>query len=159
MTTCPLCEHQQEVGDECQVCGHSLVARVEAEVLVGAIEGLEPTLLGEPGAVDEVEPLPGLEPTLQAGAGEVGADPVPDLEPTAAAPSGDAPTELPLFPVCRYCRTPTGPGERICGRCGMGLPIGTAPASPAGAPPRFCSCGTPVTRSICPACGARIQVA
>jgi hypothetical protein len=176
VTSCPVCDHAQEGGAECEVCGRALAPALEAEVAVTAIEGLETTALEPAGADGAVEPMAGLEPTLQAGAGEVGADPVPDLEPTLAAPveaagelvpdleataappSGDPRAELPLFPVCRYCRTPAGPGERICGRCGMGLPVRAATAA-AGPGPRLCSCGTPITRAVCPACGARNQAA
>jgi hypothetical protein len=61
MATCPVCEHVQPAGDECAVCGHKLSG-----------PGAEAT---------PVEPLPDLEPTLQA-AVDVPADPVPDLEPT-----------------------------------------------------------------------------
>jgi hypothetical protein len=176
VTSCPVCEHPQEGGAECEVCGRPLLAVVEVEAVVAALEGLETTALAEPLAAGAAEPLADLEPTLQVGAGEVLADPVPDLEPTLAAPveafgeavpdlettaappSGDPRTELPLFPVCRYCRTPAGPGERICGRCGMGLAL-QPPAAVASPGPRLCSCGTPITRSICPACGARNQTA
>ena len=185
MTTCPVCEHQQATGAECEVCGRSLLAYGAVDLPVAPLDGLEPTAQdagGVAGGVDGGADGPAatmaeLEPTLQASAGEVAAfafpdleptltapveaagELVPDLEPTAASPLPDAPTELPLFPVCRYCRTPAGPGERICGRCGVRLEVPRAVAA-GGAPagPRLCSCGTPVTRSICPACGARNRV-
>jgi len=164
-------------GDECEVCGRSLAEPPRLDAPVLAMEGLEPTGLGDLVAVGAVAPMAELEATRQPDAGPVRLEPVPeleptraepvdapgelvpDLEPTAAAPSGDAPTELPLFPVCRYCRTPAGPGERICGRCGMALPAGPARAAEASSAPPLCSCGTPITRSICPACGARNQAA
>jgi len=175
--TCPVCEHPRDGGAECDVCGHSLAALVDVDQPVRPIEGLEPTTLASDVASDEVAPLAELEPTLQASAGPVEAsrlveleptlaqpveaigELVPDLEPTAAPPSGDGRTELPLFPVCRYCRTPAGPGERLCGRCGMRLqiePVTRPDTSAAG--PHLCSCGTPITRSTCPACGARHPV-
>jgi hypothetical protein len=175
--TCPVCEQAQAAGDECQVCGRPLVGAGGAtaaldEAPVEPMEGLERTLAAPVEAAVEV--VPDLEPTLRVSAGAVPAEPMPeleataaapvqapaeqvaDLEPTAAAPSGDARTELPLFPVCRYCRTPAGPGQKICDRCGMQV-VGLAPAGPAGEGPRprLCSCGTPITRSTCPACGAR----
>ncbi len=175
MTTCPVCEHQQVEGAECEVCGRSLRALGAVEIEVTPLEGLEPTLAAPEAAPAAAPAMAELEPTLQASAGEVPLEPVPELEPTSAAPveaagelvpdleptsapaSTDAPTELPLFLVCRYCRTPAGPGERICGRCGMQLPGGLAPAAVAGFASRHCSCGAPITRSICPACGARNQ--
>jgi hypothetical protein len=141
---------------------------------VEPLEGLETTLLEVGAVTGEGGPFPELEPTLQAAGGDVAVDPmpeleatlaapveapgerVPDLEPTAAAPSADGRTELPLFPTCRYCRTPAGPGEKICGRCGMQLGGMVPPgAALVGTGPRLCSCGTPITRSTCPACGAR----
>jgi hypothetical protein len=174
---CPVCEHLQDAGAECEVCGRALATLGGVDQPVTALEGLEPTALASDRAGGEVAPLPDLEPTLQPAAGPVAAlhlaeleptraprveatgEVVPDLEPTAAPPSGDGRTELPLFPVCRYCRTPAGPGDRLCGRCGMRLQIepGTGPGALV-AEPRFCSCGTPITRSTCPACGARHQV-
>ena len=89
---------------------------------------------------------------------DVEVSPTPDLERTAAALPGDARTELPLFATCRYCRTPAMPGERICARCGMRLPV-VAPATPeVSRPLRHCSCGTAVRAdaSLCPSCGARL---
>jgi hypothetical protein len=177
--TCPVCEQQQSNGAECEVCGRALETAGGdqgdgPEAPVEPIEGLETTAQAGQGVVGEVGVIPELEPTLQASTGAVVAEPmaeleatlaapvdapgevVPDLEPTAAAPSGEARTELPLFPVCRYCRTPAGPGEKLCGRCGMQVEPLVAPSpAAAGAGPRLCSCGTPITRSTCPACGAR----
>jgi hypothetical protein len=175
--TCPVCEHPQADGAECEVCGRSLLAPGAVEVPVAPLEGLEPTLAAPELLVGDLGVMPELEPTLQLSPSEVTLDPVPELEPTSAAPveasgervpdleptsapaSSDPRSELPLFPVCRYCRTPAGPGERICGRCGMMLPAGVAPAAVAVALPLLCSCGTPITRSTCPACGARNRTA
>jgi hypothetical protein len=173
--TCPVCEQPQAEGAECVVCGRPLGTGGDpfdqVEPPVAALEGLETTAL-EGGAPPAAEQLPELEPTLQPSTGLVAAEPmpeleptlaapveaprelVPDLEPTAAAPSGDARTELPLFPVCRYCRMPASPGEKLCARCALQLGLLAAPA--AGGPGAgLCSCGTPITRSTCPACGAR----
>jgi hypothetical protein len=116
---------------------------------------LEPTLQASAGEV-ALERVPELEPTLAArveAAGEL----VPDLEPTSAPASLDAPSLLPPLPTCRYCRTPAAPGERICGRCGMRLSVAIPATAVTGPKDRLCSCGTPVTRAICPACGARNQ--
>lgn len=177
MSTCPVCESPRVEGSECEVCGHGPGVPGRADLTVVPLEGLETTGLGDGASVGTVETLAELEPTLQVGAGAARPDPIPELEPTlagpvdavaelvpgleptAAAASGDPRTELPLFPVCRYCRTPAGPGERICGRCGIQLPLARRAAPPGTeAGPRFCSCGTPISRPVCPACGARNQV-
>lgn len=173
MIACPVCEHQQADGAECEVCGRSLVSLGAVDAPVTPLEGLEPTLAAPEPFAGVGEAMPELEPTLQASPGEVAlervaeleptaaapveaaGEPVPDLEPTSAPASLDPRTELPAIPVCRYCRTPAGPGQRSCARCGMQLPVGPVPGAPARAGPRLCGCGTPITRSTCPACGAR----
>jgi len=172
---CPVCEHQQAAGSECELCGRHLVEGRGTDAPVERLEGLEATLQE---AVAEVpqEPMADLEPTLQAtvadaagGPGEglvleptlaspveVGLDVVPDLERTGDDVPVDLPTLVPAVVVCRYCRTEAAPGERRCDRCGMRLPeLVPAPSAQAPAGPRLCSCGTPVTRPRCPACGAR----
>jgi hypothetical protein len=105
------------------------------------------------------EAVPDLEATGTAPV-EVAPEVMPDLEPTFAPPVDDGPTPEPSAVVCRYCRTEAAPGERRCGRCGMRLPAPFAPsAAPATVAPAMCSCGTPISRSICPACGARHALA
>lgn len=176
MIVCPVCEHQQEAGSECALCGRHLAEGWGTDAPVTPLEGLELTSLdpaaaaalpAEPVAGLEVtrfdavelpllaEALPDLEQTL-AEPVAVATDAVPDLERVQAGLPEDGPTLLPLVVTCRYCRTEAGPGERLCARCGMRLPLAavTAPA-PADGEPRRCSCGTPITRSSCPACGAR----
>jgi hypothetical protein len=172
VTVCPVCEHAQEHGAECEVCGKSLRALGGVDLPVALLDGLEPTALGGPVEVSAT-PIAELEPTAAAPVAappsspfqdlqptamervEATGEPVPDMEQTALPASADARTELPLFPICRYCRTEAGPGEMRCNRCGMRL-TGLAPPRPATIEAvRYCSCGTPVTRSTCPACGAR----
>jgi hypothetical protein len=110
-------------------------AEAEAPLLAEVVEDLEQT---------RVEPV------------EVADDPTPDVERVLAGLPDDGPSLLPLVLTCRYCRTEAGPGERLCGRCGMRLELPAAAASPGAlVGPRLCSCGTPVTRPRCPACGAR----
>lgn len=177
MPTCPVCEHVQPAGDECEVCGKKLTG-----------PGTEAA---------RVEPLPGLEPTLQA-AVEVPADPVPDLEPTlqpaAEAPPGEVadwaePTRAaaadpgpveplpgierhepeplpddgggldPLAPVvCRYCRSTAMPGDRFCVTCGMRLqrfdPVRIAALERGELVCRDCGSMGPGPR--CRRCGARM---
>lgn len=180
MIACPLCEHPQLHGDACEVCGRPLevppeVSRVlplegleptrhaAATDLAGPrLEELEPTLLepdDAPTHLPETEPLLDLEPTRAAPV-EVEISPMLDVEQTSTAAPGDGPTPPPAFTTCRYCRTPALPGERRCGRCGMRLPVVTASRTEGDAAAakaaRLCSCGAPVTRAICPACGGRI---
>jgi hypothetical protein len=175
MIVCPVCEHQQEAGSECQVCGRHLVEGRGTDAPVAPLEGLELTTL-DPVAAPALpaEPMAGLEVTrFDAVEAPLLAELVPDLEQTRAEPveitvddapdiervqaglPDDGPTLLPLVLVCRYCRTEAGPGERICSRCGMRLPVAPTGPGPITAAPRLCSCGTPVTRATCPACGAR----
>ncbi len=174
MVVCPVCEHAQAGGSECEVCGRRLVGAPDAGPPAPPLDGLEATLQPSVPAPPP-ELVPGLEPT--------GAAPVPapddprlaELEFTCAAPVevlvtavpdveriGDdvpagEPTPYSAVVVCRYCRTETVLGARLCEHCGMRLP--TAPL-PAAAPvpevaSRLCSCGTPIRGSLCPACGAR----
>jgi hypothetical protein len=174
---CPVCEHPQELGAECELCGMSLAHAGTAAASVAPVDGLEPTLHG---AVDFLpELVPDLEPTHHAPAGVVAllaaveveptriapvdvedASPVPDLERTEAEGlPGDGPTPLEAMPVCRYCRTPSMPGERICSRCGMRLPVAGGRPSVVAAAPRLCGCGAPVSGARCPSCGARTSTA
>jgi hypothetical protein len=172
MIVCPVCEHPQAQGAECEVCGKRFARGGAGVPPVPAIEGLEQTR--HAGVAPRVEPLPDLEPTRQASGAyvpdrmpdldtgravplDVDAPPIPDIERTAAGSPDDGPTEVPALVTCRYCRTPAVAGERICARCGMRLPVVE------GAPPkavdeaRLCSCGTPVSGAACPNCGARVR--
>ncbi len=171
MIVCPVCEHPQAQGGECEVCGKRLVEGPAGNPAVAPLEGLEVTR--HPAAAEAgVERVGELEPTAHA----VGADAPPEpvlVEPTRLAPvdvaaealpdlervgeqiPGDAPTEVPLFPVCRYCRTEAMPGERVCARCGMRLPDYGRPAEDAEPAARQCGCGAVVRGALCPVCGAR----
>jgi hypothetical protein len=172
MIVCPVCEHAQPHGGECEVCGKRLAGPPPPPAAVERVEGLEPThhaaATAPPDVVPDLEPtghgavqlvedwVPDLEATRAAPI-DVDAEPMPDVErtETAGLPT-DGPTALPVFPECRYCRTPAVPGERVCARCGMRLPV--APASPGlvAVAARLCSCGAPVRGSVCPSCGARV---
>lgn len=176
MIVCPVCEHPQETGAECDVCGRAFAPGSLPVPPVAPLEGLETTRVGpvdlgyDPGGA-----MPGLEPTL-APPVDAPEESTPGVEPTRAAPvdvdapamedlerlqadlPGDAPTDLPIAPVCRYCRTPAVPGERICSRCGMRLPVIDAGLVPAGAEGihQCVNCGVLTTRELCPACGNRL---
>ena len=175
MAVCPLCEHTQPGGTECEACGRPLTAGSPSPGAFPPLEGLEPTLVAPADAPAEL--VPGLEVTSYAPVGAPPAEIVPDLEPTPAAPADvpvaplrgvdrgleglpdDAPTPFPTLVVCRYCRTEATLGERICARCGMRLPalaLVPTPSVAEEAQPRMCSCGTPVRGSRCASCGARI---
>lgn len=175
MIVCPLCEHQQVTGSECEQCGRRLEEGRGTDAPVAPMDGLEQTALDTAGVaaatadlladleVTRFEPaeapllsevVPDLEQT-RAEPVEIAADPTPDVERVQAGLPEDGPTPLSMVVTCRYCRTEAGPGERLCGRCGMRLEgLAAAPAA-AAASLRLCSCGTPVTRPRCPACGAR----
>jgi len=171
MIVCPVCEHPQAQGAECEVCGKRLASGPSAaDLAIPPVEGLEPTLHAP--SVAAAERIAELEPTLHAPAVDlpdvmpdleatrtapvdVDVEPVPDVERTSEGIPGDVPTALPAIQVCRYCRTPAMPGERICSRCGMRLPVlGGAGAEPTPAV-RLCSCGAATRSSLCPTCGAR----
>jgi hypothetical protein len=174
MVVCPLCEHPQADGTECEVCGRGLPAAPTSETAIPLIEGLEPTL-AVPGQDLPVAMVPDLEVTAHAPTGAPSPELVPDLERTPADPvdvtvepmagvdramdglPDEAATPYPAVVVCRYCRTEAALGERICSRCGMRLPTVALVPPPAaeGAQVRLCSCGTPVRGPRCPSCGAR----
>ncbi len=175
MTVCPVCEHAQEASDECEVCGKRfLPGPAGGAVSAPPGEWLEPTAV-ERGGAAPVAPLEGLEPTradpvavapaaldpelepTAAAAVRVSAPSLPDLETTAAAPiPGDAPAAEPALLVCRYCRTPALPGELLCGRCGMRLPVSRPAATAASDGSTPCpSCGVPGTGARCLSCGGR----
>jgi hypothetical protein len=77
------------------------------------------------------------------------------LQPTEAEGIPDDGPAPPPAAVCRYCRTPSFPGEAFCAHCGMRLARdGAAAAAPL--PVVLCrDCGTPVRGEDCPSCGVR----
>jgi hypothetical protein len=169
---CPVCEHQQLTGSECEVCGRRLAEGAATDPGIAPLEGLEVTRFAPVDA--DGERVQDLETTHHLPVDVPPEAPV-ELDPTCAEPVdvvpevtpgierthveliGDGPTPLPAFVVCRYCRTAASPGERICARCGMRLPVFAAGQLPQVAEvQRLCSCGSPVQGPLCFACGARV---
>lgn len=170
---CPVCEHAQDFGLECEVCGKDLselgglaglgpppaaVTRVEGlevtvadrvgEVPVERVGALEETRFGD--VAVPVERLAEVEVPPQVGA--VPVEPLIDLSDDRA-PDDGARTAAPTGAVtCRYCRNVQATGA-ICDRCGMRLP------RVAGAPPaaKVASSREPV-HVRCRTCGAPAEV-
>jgi len=153
MAVCPVCEHQQDQGDECEVCGRRLAERGVPGVTVAPMADLEPTAASASAALAPEEAPPWLEPTaLPASPGAV----VEALEVERAPSSGpEEPRPPPPSAVCRYCRTSAAPGEVFCASCGMRLDRCRPEAE---APARRCrACGARVAEgTTCRVCGARI---
>lgn len=179
MARCPLCEHEQALGDACDVCGRALGGAgvgLAAAAAGPPPEGLERTgHAGGPYPAAPVEALLDLERTGAAAAPaalrgppeawleatgapavEIAVEPL-DVERTG----GDGARE-PASPGglrrCRYCGELVPEGEAFCLRCAMHVE-GRAAAPPEDGPlveMRCRSCGTPAAGARCPACGARL---
>ncbi len=176
MMVCPVCEHEQERGVECSVCGKSLLAVTAPADPTPQLDGLEATR-AEALPAPEPEQFADLEPTALS-APEPGApgDPAPwiertardpvlaatiedlEVERTVAAPDAVPGRDLLEPPTCRYCRAPATPGEVFCARCGLKLAIyrSPGPEERRGAAQRCRFCGASGARDACPSCGARL---
>lgn len=160
MIVCPVCEHAQSAGSECEVCGKAFSRAVARELPVERVPGLEATRLEDPStgasASAPVMRLPDLEGTqLTSGPDLPPAPPVPELEPTTLqAVAANVPVQrlpdvelhreetpasdrtappVPGAPVvCRYCRNVQAVGN-LCDRCGMRLSRYMGPSDNAGA--------------------------
>jgi methionyl-tRNA synthetase len=152
MIVCPVCEHQQAAGEECEQCGKKLVVgRALAAVPVQALPELEQTVHTGPLNV-VAQPMPELEATKLASPAQVPAERMQELEVNQVVRPGlavqiDKMTELdtgreaddgqktaaPSGAVgCRYCGNVQAEGL-MCDRCGMRLPR-TPAAAVAGSP-------------------------
>ncbi|WP_434390336.1 hypothetical protein [Melittangium boletus] len=139
MIICPICEHQQAQGTECDVCGKKLVAAAPVAVAVAPMPDMETTHVAGGRAPVAVSAIADLELTRQQAVGAVAVQPVSDLDTGRSAPVGNivsSPvddmdtgralsdghrTAAPTGPaICRYCRTPQESGL-VCDRCGMRL--------------------------------------
>lgn len=155
MVNCPVCEYAQEGGGECAVCGKRLQEVEPQGAAVTRLPDLEPTVLeGRPPA--PVERISDLDPTRHEATPAPPDEPVAWLERTSPAPGPPAP-DLFAQPTCRYCRTPTSPGDVFCSRCGLKLTVYAreTPAPPSADVRRCRFCGAAGAGLACPACGAR----
>jgi hypothetical protein len=140
---CPVCEHDQPFGTECDVCGKALGGLDglgPPPVTVQRVEGLEVTIPEKLGDVPVIEMdmlerssfekvaevagelTPGLETSRLAPVGEVAVERIADLS-VDRVPDDGSRTPLPQGPVtCRYCRNVQAAGS-MCDRCGMKLPV------------------------------------
>lgn len=149
MIVCPVCEHQQVAGYECDVCGKDLGASLGGSDLIAPPAPEVPRLpeleLPPNAAVGEVavQRMPELELNATLGLANVPTPAMPDLD-TARAPAVAVPVErladlaqdraefvgqkaqAPGASLqCRYCGTVQAQGA-ICDRCGMRLPRAAA---------------------------------
>lgn len=168
---CPVCEHQQEFGLECDNCGKDLGGLMgivgPPPSSVEVVEGLEQTFAARVGELQveqlgELEvtffervnvnpaPVEGAEATAQPAVGELAVERLGDLTedrvldngPKTAAPTGAV--------KCRYCGHLQATGN-LCERCGVRLP--KVAAAPAGAAAK----AVPAEWVRCRACGAPAQ--
>lgn len=186
MIICPVCDHVQPEGTECDVCGKRFpTALAGATPPVARLPELE--LTPHAGGRDAVvaQPLPELDITRLRSGPDLPPQVVQDLELTLSAPTGDVPvavlpeldtgrapddgvrTEAPLGAVaCRYCRVVQAEGL-LCDNCGMRLPRARVapPAAVAGKPgaddENWMACPTCHTPGrpgrACSECGARLR--
>lgn len=106
MRICPLCEHVQEQGDECENCGRPFAASASVP--------------------EFVEPLPDLELTREPEVGEVRVLPLPQMDPGRELSEG--PRARPSAGTARE-----GEGRLRCANCGA-LSRVAARCSSCGAP-------------------------
>lgn len=152
MITCPLCEHQQELGFECEQCGKDLGTLADLGPPPTRDEPLEGLETHE--AVGDVaaEILTEIEPTAHGSAGEVTVEPMIDLTVDRAVDTEPRTPQVQGSVSCRYCHH-VQPAQLLCERCGMSLPrLARTAAAP-----------VPVTRppdemTRCRVCGAPAKV-
>ena len=137
---CPVCDHVQESGARCEVCGRDLASEGAIEDPVEVLEGLEPTHL----------PAVPLQP---------GAEGVPGLEPTGFGRLVVNEEARPEVLACPYCRAAAASADVFCAGCGMKLPIyrRAARRGASGEPPRCRVCGGLLLHGpTCANCGTRV---
>lgn len=149
MIVCPVCEHQQAAGYECDVCGKDLGADLEGADLIAPLPPevprmpeLELAAAAEVGDVP-VQRMPELELNATLGLANIPTPVMPDLELVRAPPVNVPVERMPDLALdraefvgqktqapgdsiqCRYCGTVQAKGA-ICGSCGMRLPRAAA---------------------------------
>ncbi|RKH13083.1 hypothetical protein D7X74_22475 [Corallococcus sp. CA047B] len=185
MIICPVCDHVQSEGEECDGCGKRFPGLVSTEAPV-VVQLAELELTHHAGGRAEVESapiadldltrlrsgpdlpamsVPDLELTSSGATGAVSVDPMADLD-TGRAPDDGVRTVAPVGAVtCRYCRHVQAEGL-LCDGCGMRLPR-VRVAAPVAAKGRAregervpcSSCHTPsYPGRACVACGTKVEV-
>lgn len=173
MPRCPLCDHVQERGDACEVCGLPLG---DGDALAGPVAGLEglephrhapaPDQAGEqvpglerarvegpvPALPPEEPPADWLEPTVELDPAVV-VEAV-EVERTGGRPERPAPGDA--IATCRHCGELVPTGEAFCLRCGMHAVAVRAAAEDAAPRGRCRQCGAAARAGRCPLCGARL---
>ncbi|MBX5483621.1 MAG: hypothetical protein IRZ16_17500 [Myxococcaceae bacterium] len=182
MIICPVCEHQQAQGAECDNCGKRFAVVGVPDLPAGTLPGLEGNALPAADAVP-VQRLAELEETKLATGPDLPAAPLPELDHGRAAP---VPVQAEAVPgleqhridpdpvrtspptgavTCRYCRNVQADGM-ICDRCGMRLPryippprAQAVPTDPDELPKVRHACGV-VTRAgrPCSSCGVFVPL-
>jgi hypothetical protein len=186
MIICPLCDHVQPEGTECDVCGRVFPAPTVDAAPVAPLAELEQTPHAGGRAAVDVLALPDLDLTRQKAGPDLPAQVVPDLELTRAGATGEVPV-APLLEldtgraqddgvrtvaptgavVCRYCRNVQAQGL-LCDTCGMRLPRARPAATAVAGAKRpgdddawtpCATCHTPVRPGkACSECGTRSRV-
>ena len=184
MIICPLCDHVQPEGTECDVCGRVFPVPAVDTAPVAPLAELELTPHAGGRVAVEVAALPELDLTRQKAGPDLPAQVVPDLELTRAGATGTVPVEtVPELDtgraqddgvrtaapvgavVCRYCRNVQAQGL-LCDNCGMRLPRARVAATAVATAKRpggddeawaaCSSCHTPVRPGkVCSECGTR----
>ncbi|MBJ6762860.1 hypothetical protein JGU66_19020 [Myxococcaceae bacterium JPH2] len=183
MIICPVCDHVQPQGDECETCGKRFpVVNLTEAPPVQTLPELELTHHANGRVTVETAPLPELDLTRLRSGPDLPAMVVPDLELTRTGDTGAVPvapmtdldtgraeddgvrTAAPVGAVvCRYCKHVQSEGL-LCDRCGMRLPRARIAAT--AAPTRAAEgdwlacpvCHTPTRPGrTCTECGARVQ--
>lgn len=186
MVICPLCEHQQAFGFECDQCGKDLTALAGLGGLgpppaqIVPIDGLDQTVAERVGPVPTervgdlevtqfadvavaVEAVSDLDTGRASQVGEVPVEPMIDLTLDRAVDDGVR-TALPTGALrCRYCGHSQASGA-ACERCGQRLPAASTEAAPAQRRAtgqvekvRCRSCGAPaVAGGRCGDCGREV---
>ena len=171
MARCPLCEHEQLLGDTCEACGRAL-GRAGVVVPAPPLEGLEANLHApdvaprqvvirladlEPNGAAPAPPFPGgPEPWLEATVLPAVAVAVEPLDVERTAGDGERSPEAALQ-RCRYCGELVPEGEAFCLGCAMHVVswTGRDPGAELG-PTRCRACGSLAQGARCPACGERL---